>query len=119
MARALYREPNVLFLDEATSALDGATEERVMKRIREGHPHRTLIVISHRLRTVAGLDRLCLLRGGRLVDSGSYRELLERNSDLRLMAGGTDPGHSGRGGDVSDPGSDAWNFGSGSGSGEG
>ncbi|MFC1791770.1 ABC transporter ATP-binding protein, partial [Gemmatimonadota bacterium] len=86
IARALYRQPDVLFLDEATSALDGLTEQRVMRRIRDSHPHRTLIVIAHRLRTVSRLDRICFLREGTIVDSGSYEDLLERNPEFRAMA---------------------------------
>ncbi len=87
IARALYLDPDILFLDEATSALDGATEERIMRRIREARPDVTLVVIAHRLRTVEPLERIHLMRKGRLVDSGTYQELIERNPDFQAMAG--------------------------------
>ncbi len=68
IARALYHDPDVLIFDEATSALDNATESSVMESIRHlSTVGKTLIVVAHRLSTVAHCERLAVLDGGRLV----------------------------------------------------
>lgn len=67
IARALYRDPDVLVLDEATSALDGATEREVMAAVNALHGRKTLIVIAHRLTTVENCDVVYQLNGGRMV----------------------------------------------------
>ena len=79
IARALYREPEVLILDEATSALDNETERKVMESIENVHGVKTLVTIAHRLNTVRNCDRVYLMDGGRIVDSGTFDELVERN----------------------------------------
>ena len=68
IARALYRNPNVLVLDEATSALDSDTEREVMEAIDGLHGTRTLIVIAHRLSTISKCDKIYE------VDNGGFRE---------------------------------------------
>lgn len=86
VARALYDNPSVLIFDEATSALDRETERALIESIealRDGH---TVITIAHRLSTVRACDTLFLLDGGRVVDRGSYDELVDRNSHFRSMA---------------------------------
>jgi ATP-binding cassette subfamily B protein len=78
IARALLRDPPVLVLDEATSALDPATAaavEGTLRRLEEG---RTVVTVTHRLASVAHVDRTFVLDGGRLVEQGSHDELLER-----------------------------------------
>lgn len=79
IARALYREPDVLILDEATSALDSVAEQhvsRVLQRLRaEG---RTVIIIAHRLATVRLADRIVVLGDGRVLEQGTERQLLDR-----------------------------------------
>jgi ABC-type multidrug transport system fused ATPase/permease subunit len=79
IARALYRNPSVLLLDEATSALDGHTEEAVMKAIDSLMGIKTIIMIAHRLSTLEKCDQIYLLDKGRIVDSGKYEELIQRN----------------------------------------
>ena len=78
LARALYREPEILLLDEATSSLDSASEQsilHVLERFR--HLGKTLVVIAHRLRTIIQADRILVLQGGQVVQSGTHRELLQ------------------------------------------
>lgn len=65
LARALYHRPSLLILDEATSALDVATEEEVMKAIKQLQGQVTMLVIAHRLSTLEGCDRIIDLSGGR------------------------------------------------------
>jgi ABC-type transport system involved in cytochrome bd biosynthesis fused ATPase/permease subunit len=75
IAQALLREPRVLILDEATSQLDMAGERDLLAEVRrEG---RTLVVVSHRLEPVTDADRIAVLSGGLLVESGSHEELLD------------------------------------------
>lgn len=86
IARALYRDPDVLILDEATSALDGVTEEGVMAAIRELSGRKTIVLIAHRLSTVVHCDRLFVLDKGRLAAEGTYDELIRRSRAFREMA---------------------------------
>jgi len=78
IARALYHDPQVLVLDEATSALDTETEKGVMGAVEALHGAKTLIIIAHRLSTVAGCDKLYRLEGGAVVEEGSFAELAHR-----------------------------------------
>ncbi|WP_457767534.1 ABC transporter ATP-binding protein [Cyanobium sp. ULC082] len=75
IARALYKQSDLLVLDEATSALDNRTEAEVMKAIEELDRRLTVILIAHRLTTVRNCDRIILLEMGRIAAIGSYREL--------------------------------------------
>lgn len=76
IARALYHDPEVLVLDEATSALDVETEREVKAAIDTLHGTKTLIIVAHRLDTVAGCDVLYRLDGGKIVRSGSFDEVV-------------------------------------------
>jgi len=86
IARALYREPEVLVLDEGTSALDGATERALVAAIDEATHERTLIAIAHRISTIRAADRILVVSGGRIVDQGTHGELLARNELFRALA---------------------------------
>ncbi|MGF1500869.1 MAG: ABC transporter ATP-binding protein [Paracoccaceae bacterium] len=86
IARALYRDPDVLILDEATSALDNITERAVMGAVNNLAHAKTVVMIAHRLTTVRGCDRIFLLEKGRVIDEGSYDELLETSETFRAMA---------------------------------
>ncbi|MGR2738767.1 ABC transporter ATP-binding protein [Billgrantia sp. Q4P2] len=86
IARALYRNAQVLVLDEATSALDGITEQRVMADIDAIAGGKTLVMIAHRLTTVKSCDVIHMLDQGRVVDSGTYDDLVARNVTFRMMA---------------------------------
>ena len=92
IARALYRDPDILILDEATSALDGATEQEISKAIESVSREKTLIIIAHRMATVRKCGRLLFLKDGRLSASGSYGELMRDNSDFRKMVAVSEEG---------------------------
>jgi ATP-binding cassette subfamily C protein len=85
VARALYRNPEVLVLDEATSALDSEIERQVTDAIETLHGEKTVIVIAHRLTTVERCDRLVFIRDGTIVDSGTVGELTARNQGFGDM----------------------------------
>ena len=86
LARALYRQPEVLVLDEATSALDNVTESHVVEAILEHLPNVTILMIAHRISTVQRCDRLFVLDRGEIIDHGSYDHLLESSSTFRDLA---------------------------------
>ena len=88
IARALYRDPDVLILDEATSALDNLTERAVMDAVKNLGHAKTIVLIAHRLSTVQDCDMIFMLERGRLVAQGSYDELLESSHKFRAMASG-------------------------------
>ena len=73
IARALYRRPSVLMFDEGTSALDSVTESELLKALVPLRGKRTIIVVAHRLSTVAASDRAILVDDGRLVDIAPRR----------------------------------------------
>lgn len=75
VARALYHDPQVLVLDEATSALDSETESGVMAAVESLHGAKTLIIIAHRLTTVARCDVVYRLEKGKVVATGSLAEV--------------------------------------------
>jgi ATP-binding cassette, subfamily B, bacterial PglK len=77
IARALYHDPAVLVLDEATSSLDVHTERGVMDAVRALHGEKTVIIVAHRLSTVAGCDRLFRLDDGTLVEQGDVASVLK------------------------------------------
>jgi ABC-type multidrug transport system fused ATPase/permease subunit len=76
IARALYGKPEVIVLDEATSALDAETEREIVESFREIAHDRTLIVVAHRTSTLTYCSRLIRLEGGRIVQEGSFDEVV-------------------------------------------
>jgi len=78
IARALLKDPPILILDEATSALDPVTEARVTKALDEVMQGRTTFVIAHRLATVRDATRILVFQQGRIVETGTFDELVAR-----------------------------------------
>ncbi len=79
IARAVIREPDVLIFDEATSALDSQSEQLIQESLENVRQQHTVIMIAHRLSTVAMADRIIVLDGGSIVEQGTHGELLARN----------------------------------------
>lgn len=83
IARALYNTPQVLILDEATSSLDYKTEDEIFKDL-ELEKNNTLIVVGHRLRTVAKCDIIYLLEEGKIKAFGKFEELKNKHPELKV-----------------------------------
>jgi len=79
LARALLRKPSILILDEATSALDSESERLIQRTIDELYSETTILIIAHRLSTVANADKIIVVDGGRLVEQGNLDQLLSYN----------------------------------------
>lgn len=86
IARALYRSPQLLVLDEATSALDSHAEERIQAVIEDMKGSTTLVIVAHRLKTVKMADRIVVLDGGGITETGTWDELMARKGTFRQMA---------------------------------
>jgi ATP-binding cassette subfamily C protein len=82
IARALYRDPGILFLDEATSALDAETEAQISKVLDQLRGKMTVVLIAHRLSTVMNSDKIIYLDKGRVVAEGTFSELQNKVPDF-------------------------------------
>jgi len=86
IARALLKDPPILILDEATSALDAATEAKVMRALDEVMKGRTTFVIAHRLATVRKASRILVFHAGRIVERGTFDELVAAGGRFASLA---------------------------------
>ncbi|GJD96450.1 glucan ABC transporter ATP-binding protein/ permease [Methylobacterium iners] len=86
IARALLKNPPVLILDEATSALDATTERKLQGALEAVMEGRTTFVIAHRLATIRNADRILVFHEGRIVESGSFEELVAQNGRFADLA---------------------------------
>jgi ATP-binding cassette subfamily C protein len=85
LARAIYEKPNLLVMDEATSALDAESESEIQKTLEEMRGRVTVVVIAHRLNTIQHADKVILLEDGKVSDSGTFKELIARNSSVEKV----------------------------------
>lgn len=76
LARALLSDPRILILDDAFSSVDTETEERILRRLRAFMAERTTLLVSHRVSTLRAADRIIVLEGGRIIESGAHDELV-------------------------------------------
>ena len=86
IARALLKDPPILILDEATSALDAGTEGKVMQALDEVMMNRTTFVIAHRLSTVRKASRILVFEAGKIVEAGTFDELVAQGGRLADLA---------------------------------
>jgi len=76
IARAVYKNPEILFFDEATSALDANNEKEIMRKLNIFFKNKTVIVIAHRLSTVINADQIVVLEKGKVIEIGNHQELI-------------------------------------------
>ncbi|MGC4129429.1 MAG: peptidase domain-containing ABC transporter [Bergeyella sp.] len=86
IARALYKNPEILILDEATSSLDSEAEQIIQKTLQEfRNQGKTMIVIAHRLSTIVNSDEILVMKDGEIVEQGNHQELISINSTYKSM----------------------------------
>jgi ABC-type multidrug transport system fused ATPase/permease subunit len=97
IARALYREPEMLVLDEATSALDNETEHRIGQTLAALRGEITVVIVAHRLSTVRDADQIVFLGDGRVQATGTFSEVREQSPEFARMVelGSLEPAASG------------------------
>lgn len=86
IARALYKNPEILILDEATSSLDTESEQVIQKTLQEFRSQgKTMIVIAHRLSTIANADTILVMKEGQIIEQGSHNDLISQDSAYKSM----------------------------------
>ena len=78
--RAYIKNPSILILDEATSSIDSNSEELIQRATLKITENKTSIIIAHRLSTIVNSDRIFVMNGGELVESGSHQELIKKKN---------------------------------------
>lgn len=81
IARAVYKNPEMLFFDEATSALDANNEKEIMRKLDLFFKNKTVVVIAHRLSTVMNADQIVVLDNGKIIEMGSHSALVEQKGN--------------------------------------
>lgn len=76
IARAIYKQPEVLFLDEATNALDANNEKVIVNNLNKVTQNKTVVVVAHRLSTVKNADKIIVLEHGEIIEEGTHKELV-------------------------------------------
>lgn len=78
LARALLRKPRILIMDEATSSLDAESEKQIQSAMKKILGRQTTLIITHKLSTIADSDRIVVMENGRIIETGSHKELLQK-----------------------------------------
>lgn len=86
IARALYKDPEILILDEATSSLDTESEQVIQNTLQEFRSQgKTMIVIAHRLSTIANADNILVMKEGQIIEQGTHNDLISQDSAYKSM----------------------------------
>ena len=85
IARALYRDPEIIILDEATSALDVQTENEITEMLKNISASKTIIAIAHRLSTLKACNKLVYIKDGQIIDTGTFEQLSDKYSDFENL----------------------------------
>jgi ATP-binding cassette subfamily B protein len=81
IARAVYKNPEMLFFDEATSALDANNEKIIMEKLNTFFEDKTVVIIAHRLSTVMNADNIVVLEKGKIIETGNHNELVAKKGN--------------------------------------
>ncbi|MCL4106264.1 UNVERIFIED_CONTAM: hypothetical protein GTU68_061106 [Idotea baltica] len=85
IARAVYKDPDILFFDEATSALDAYNEKVIMENLNLFFKDKTVVIIAHRLSTVKNADQIVVLHAGKVLEKGNHASLLEAKGEYHRL----------------------------------
>ncbi|OWZ07569.1 ABC transporter, partial [Phytophthora megakarya] len=86
IARALYKQTNILLFDEATSSLDGRSEDMIRRALLSAAENRTVFIIAHRLNTIKHANRIILLEEGVIAETGTFDELNQEGTKFYNLA---------------------------------
>ncbi len=86
LARALYKDPDVLILDEATSALDNKSEKAIQQALEALKEEMITFIVAHRLTTIEHADEILVFKSGKIESRGTYKELLESSEEFKKLA---------------------------------
>lgn len=87
VARALIRDAPIIVLDEATAALDSSTEALIQATLEQHCKGKTIVFIAHRLSTIKNADKTVVLKGGHLLEQGTYADLMQKNGEFAKLVG--------------------------------
>lgn len=85
IARALVQKTKIILFDEATSALDNETQSQIQNAIDNLKDRYTIVIIAHRLSTIVNCDKIMILQGGKIIDSGKHKELIKTNKEYKKL----------------------------------
>lgn len=85
IARALLKDCKILLFDEATSSLDNITQQEIQESIENISSDYTIIIVAHRLSTIMNCNKIYLLKDGKIIDSGTHKQLLKNNKDYQKL----------------------------------
>ncbi|MCJ7841984.1 ATP-binding cassette domain-containing protein [Lederbergia sp. NSJ-179] len=89
IARAMIKRPSIILLDEATSALDNVSEGKVQVALQNLLKNKTTITIAHRLSTIEHYDKIIVMEQGKIVEAGTYKELLHNKRNFHQLVYGS------------------------------
>jgi len=78
IARAIYKNSDILILDEATSHLDSKTENNIQKQLERELTKKTILIIAHRFSTLKNVDKILVMNKGKIIEKGNFNELIKK-----------------------------------------
>ena len=82
LARAIYRDPNIIILDEATSELDSISQHEFIESVNKISKDTTIVTVAHRLSNIVQADKIYVMKNGSVIESGNFQSLVEINGEF-------------------------------------